>query len=158
MADATKAELAKKVYDTLCALLDEDEFDYEKEEEKLIVHFTASGEDIPMQFVLLVDVDRQMVRMYSPLPFKVCEDKRTELAIATCVASYGMTDGSFDYDITDGTIAFRMTASFMESEIGAGLLQYMIACTGAMVDRYNDQFLAISKGMMSLKDFIANDA
>ena len=78
-----------------------------------------------------------------------------EGAIATCAASFGMADGSFDYDLSDGTIVFRMTASFRESLIGEGLFQYMISCSCAMVDKYNDQFLALDKGIMSITDFIA---
>jgi len=83
------------------------------------------------------------------------EDKRMEGAIATCVASFGMADGSFDYDLAVGRIVFRMTASFRESVIGEGLFQYMISCACAMVDEYNDKFLAIDKGLMSINDFIA---
>ena len=127
---------------------------YEKEEEKLLVHFGVNGDDIPMQFILVVDEDRQLIRLMSPLPFNMSEEKRMDGAIATCVASFGMADGSFDYDLTDGQIVFRMTASFRGSIIGDGLFQYMISCACAMVDKYNDQFLAINKGVMSINDFI----
>ena len=126
-----------------------------KDEEKLLVHFGVSGDDIPMQFILIVDAERQLIRLMSPMPFKMSESKRMEGAIATCAASFGMADGSFDYDLSDGTIVFRMTASFRESLIGEGLFQYMISCSCAMVDKYNDQFLALDKGIMSITDFIA---
>ena len=129
-----------------------------KDEEKLLVHFGVSGDDIPMQFILVVDAERQLVRLMSPMPYKMSEGKRMEGAIATCAASYGMADGSFDYDLSDGEIVFRMTASFRESLIGEGLLQYMISCSCAMVDKYNDQFLAIDKGLMSITDFIAKES
>lgn len=91
------------------------------------------------------------------MPFKMAEDKRMEGAIVTCVANFGMVDGSFDYDVADGTIVFRMTASFRESVIGDGLFQYMISCSCAMVDAYNDKFLAINKGILSVEDFIAKE-
>ena len=77
-----------------------------------------------------------------------------EGAIATCAASYGLADGSFDYDLSDGQITFRMTASFRESEIGEELLQYMVSCACVTVDEYNDKFLAIDKGLISIDDFI----
>ena len=107
-----------------------------------------------MQFVLVIDVERQLIRLMSPLPFKMSESKRMEGAIATCVATFGMADGSFDYDLEDGSIIFRMTASFRESVIGEGLFQYMISCSCATVDKYNDKFLAIDKGVLSITDFI----
>ena len=154
MADEKKIELAKQVYQTLCESIEKREWKYGKDEEKLIVHFGVSGDDLPMNFVISVDEERQLIRLMSPLPFKMGESKRMEGAIATCVASYGMADGSFDYDLSDGEIVFRMTASFRDSVIGEGLFQYLISCSCAMVDKYNDQFLAIDKDIMSITDFI----
>ena len=155
MVDEKKMELAKQVYQTLCEAIERREWNLGKDEEKLLVHFGVSGDDIPMQFILIVDAERQLIRLMSPMPFKMSESKRMEGAIATCAASFGMADGSFDYDLSDGTIVFRMTASFRESLIGEGLFQYMISCSCAMVDKYNDQFLALDKGIMSITDFIA---
>ena len=34
----------------------------------------------------------------------------------------------------------------------------MISCACAMVDKYNDQFLALDKGIMSIADFIAKNS
>ncbi len=155
MADEKRTELANRVYKTLCEAVERRGWSYEKDEDKFVVYFGVNGDDIPMQLILIVDAESQLIRLMSPMPYKMSEDKRVEGAIATCVASYGMADGSFDYDLSDGTIIFRMTASFRESIIGDGLFQYMISCSCAMVDEYNDQFLAIDKGLMSITDFIA---
>lgn len=157
MVDEKKMELAKQVYQTLCTAIERREWHYDKDEDKLLVHFGVNGEDIPMQFILLVDAERQLIRLMSPLPFKMSESKRMEGAIATCAASYGMVDGSFDYDLSDGTILFRMTASFRESLIGEGLFQYMISCSCAMVDKFNDKFLALDKGLIDISDFISKN-
>lgn len=157
MMDENKIILAKQVYQTLCEAIERRGWSFEKDEERLLVHFGVRGEDIPIQLVLVVDIKRQLIRVLSPLPFKMSEEKRMEGAIAACAASYGMIDGSFDYDIFDGSITFRMTASFMESIIGEGLFQYLISCCCAMVDKYNDRFLALDKGSISITDFIANE-
>lgn len=156
MADEKKIALAKNVYNTLCAAIERREWRFDKDEENLVVHFGVSGDDIPMQFIMVVDAERQLIRLLSPMAFKMSESKRMDGAIATCVASFGLADGSFDYDLADGTIVFRMTASFRESSIGEGLFQYMISCSCAVVDEYNDKFLAIDKGLMSITDFIAS--
>lgn len=155
MVDEKKMELAKQVYQTLCEAIERREWNFGKDEEKLLVYFGVSGDDIPMELILIVDAERQLIRLMSPMPFKMSESKRMEGAIATCAASFVMADGNFDYDLSDGTIVFRMTASFRESLIGEGLFQYMISCSCAMVDKYNDQFLALDKGIMSITDFIA---
>ena len=156
MADERNIELAKQVYQTLCEAIERREWNFGKDEENLIVHFGVNGDDILMQFILGVDADRQLIRLLSPLPFKMGEDKRMEGAIAACSASYGMVDGNFDFNLVDGSIAFRMTASFRDSVIGEGLFHYMIACSCAMVDKYNDKFLALDKGVISITDFITN--
>jgi len=154
MSDEIKKNHAIKVYETLCEALEKREWKYDKKEDKMVVYFGVSGDDLPMDFIITVDEDRQLIRLISPMSFKMSEEKRIDGAIATCVASYGMADGSFDYDLSDGRIVFRMTASFIDSEIGEDLFQYMISCACAMVDMYNDQFLAINKGFMSISEFI----
>lgn len=49
-----------------------------------------------------------------------------------------------------------MTQTYRGSKLGDGLFQYMIGCACVTVDKYNDKFLAISKGYLSINDFIAN--
>ncbi len=154
MADEKKTELAKKVYSTLCSTIDNYQWKYTKDDDKLQVFFRLSGEDIPMDFFLHVDAERQLIRLLSQLPFKMCEEKRMDGAIATCAATYKLLDGSFDYNVSDGTIWFRATASFRESLIGEGLFRYLIAISNYTVDEYNDQFLAINKGLMSISEFL----
>ncbi len=154
MADEKVMKHAQQVYRTLCGALEAREWKFAKDEEKLRVDFGVSGDDMPMNFIIFVDAERQLIRLLSPLPFKMSESKRMEGAIATCAATYGMADGSFDYDISNGVIVFRMTASFRESLIGEDLFQYMISRTCATVDKYNDRFLALDKGMISFEDFI----
>lgn len=146
---------AREVFATLCRAIENGGWHYDKMEQELAVYFRVQGEDVPMQFVVRVDPERQLVRLMSPLPFKMSEARRMEGAIAACVASYGLPDGSFDYDLADGEIAFRMTASYRESQIGEGLFHYMLACSCVTVDKFNEKFLAIDSGSLSLADFIA---
>ena len=157
MEDINKLERAKKVYQTLCSAIEQRNWKYDKEEDRLFVHFSVSGDDFPMQFYVFVEVERQLIRLLSPMPFKMSENKRIEGALAACAASCGMIDGSFDYDLSTGEIYFRTTALFRESEIGEDLFQYMISLSCAMVDKYNDKFFAIDKGFLSINDFIAEE-
>lgn len=157
MAEEKKMEAAQQMYRTLCAALDNRQWHYNKVEEELLVHFGVNGEDIPMRFVIVVDADRQVLRLLSSLSFQMSQEKRIEGAIATCAVSCHLADGSFDYDISDGTIVFRMAASYAGSQIGEGLVQYLISCACHVVDEYNDQFMALDKGMLSIGDFMARN-
>lgn len=144
---------AKEVYGILCAMMDSNEWRYEKDEENLAIYTSFSGDDLSMQFKVSIDAKRQLVYLISALPFKMCEDKRVEGAIATCEINYELADGSFDYSIQDGTIGFRMTSSYRESLVGVDLMKYMIDCACFTVDKYNDKLEAINNGQLSLKAF-----
>lgn len=152
-----KLQLAKQIYKTLCEAIEARKWSFNKDEERLAVYFEVNGEDIPIKLILIVDAERQLIRLLSPLPFDVAEDKRMDMAIAVCAANYGISDGGFDYDISEGSILFRLTSSFRNSVIGEGLLQYMLSCACVLVDKYNDQFLAINKGVMDISQFLSKD-
>lgn len=157
MADEKNLASARAVYKTLCDAIEKRGWRYQKDDEKLFVVLSVIGEDLPMEFQVTVDVERQLVRLISPFPFTISENKRAEGAVAACVATYGLVDGSFDCNPLIGTIRYRMTASFKESLIGEGVFHYMFSCAGKMIDRYNDKFLAIDKGLLSISDFIASE-
>jgi len=153
----TNNKSAKLVYQTLCEALDERGWNYNKEEEKLLVHFGVRGDDLPINFIIFVDEKRDILRLLSPMDYKFPEDKRVEGACATCVASYCMANGNFDYDLSDGRVSFRINTYFKGSLLSKNLINYMISCACAMVDKYNDKFLMIGKGMLSLADFIKQE-
>ena len=154
MLEDIKLDSAKQVYKFMCESLESRGLEFGKEEDELIVHFGVLCDNKPMQIILTVDIERQLIRLMSPMPFKIGESKRIEGAIATCAASFGMVDGSFDYDISNGSIVFRMTSSFMDSSIGKGLFDYMINCSCAMVDNYYTMFLELDKGLIGVDKFI----
>ena len=85
------------------------------------------------------------------------EDKRQDGAIAVCAANYGLVDGSFDYDIGDGEIRFRLASSYRDSDLGPDLFEYMIMVAASMVDNYNDKLFMLAKGMMTVQQFIEKE-
>ena len=155
MADI-KTERALDAYKTLCAALDDRSWKYEKFNDEMLVRFSVNGDDLPIQYIIYIEGDRQQVRLLSQLTFDMSEDKRIDGAIAVCHASYGLTDGSFDYDLSNGQITFRMTQSFEESAININIIQYMIDLTSYVVDDFNDKFFAINKGFLSIDKFLAD--
>ena len=145
---------AKETYDVLCRMMDNQRWHYEKEEEELIVKSGVKGNDFPIEFIIRVNPRNQLVSFLSRLPFNVEEDKRIDVALAICAVNYWLADGSFDYDLTDGSIIFRLTSSYKESTLGEALFEYMVMVSAATVDNYNDKFFMISKGMMTYQQFI----
>lgn len=145
---------ARAVYNALCAMLDERDWRYKKNEEELSISCGAQGDDLPMEISIEVDIERQLVTLLSPMPFHVPEDRRTALAVAVSQANNGMVDGSFDYNYINGRILFRMTSSYRQSLIGKDLFAYMLSCSCYTIDEYNDKFLMVAKNNMSLEEIL----
>ncbi|MCM1364992.1 MAG: YbjN domain-containing protein [Faecalibacterium sp.] len=154
MAEEINWALARKTFKTLCNFLDNDDWHYEKDEEKLTVECTARGDDLPIDYSIEIDAERELVFLLSRLPFKVSEDKRLDAAIAVSIINDRLANGCFDYNIKSGFLAFRMTNSFRDSELGEELFSYMIISSGITVDKYNDKLFMLSKGMLTLEKFI----
>lgn len=157
MVEEREMKQAKFVYETVCKALENNGWKYTREEEDLVIRCGARGEDLPMDIVIVVNPEAQVVSLFSPMPYKIKEDKRVEAALAVCVANRGMVNGSFDYDLVEGIIHFRVVSSYRESILGEELFNYMLMIAAGTVDIYNDKFLMISNGMMSFEQFLEWD-
>ena len=158
MADNKQLMYAREAYNTLCRTLDNIGWTYKRMDDELKLMFGVGGDDIPMNFLIIIDADRQLVRLLSLLPFQMNSDKRVEGAIATCIINYVLADGSFDFDLDEGHIMFRLTASFRESLLGEELFKYMVSIACHTIDKYNDQLCDLNDGKISLEDFMKNNA
>ena len=148
---------AVEVYGTLCSMLDNINWKYDKIEEKLMIKSGVKGEDLPIDFIVVVKPRNQVVQFISSMPFNMPEDKRVEGALAVCTANYGLVDGSFDYDLSDGQIIFRLTSSYRDSLLSEALFEYMVMVSASTIDKYNDLFFMLAKGMITLEQFMEKD-
>ena len=154
MADAKELMLADRAYMTVCEAVERFEIKYDKNEEKRAVFFSFTFDDLPVDFSVMVDADRQLVRFFSKLPVTFSEDKRVEGSIATNYINFKLSLGSFDYGIDNGAIYFRHVTTYRDSVLGASTICDMIRNVNTVVDDYNDKLFAVSKGYMSVWDFI----
>ena len=154
MVDEKVMKQSKMVYETICKSLTANDWNFTRNEEDLMIECSACDEDLPMDFFIIVNPRAQVVSVISPMPFKIDEQKRVEAALAVCVANYGLVNGAFDYDLSDGEIRFRIVANFRESILGENLFNHMILLAASTIDEYNDKFLMISKGVLTIQQFI----
>ena len=154
MAESDKHKEAQVVYRTLCDALDARKWRFERYDDDMVIHFTVSGDDIPMEFLMGVDADRELITVYSRLPFVFPEDKRLEGAIATGYANYKMVDGNFDYNYADGSTSFKMTCTFTGSLISGELLDEMVQYAACALDDYNEKFMMVARGYWTIDQFI----
>lgn len=151
---ATSEQLKKaaEVRSTLVKAMDELNMKYDADGN--VFEFSFGGDDLPMHFRMTIDAERQLIILLSPQQYTIPRNKIVDAAMAIGHINYLLNDGSFDFDITDGTIAFRMTSSFRESLISTELLQYMIAVSVNTVDDYNDKLDDIGKGKLDAYKYI----
>ena len=148
---------ARKIYELLVSTLNEKKLNFAQDDDEMTVNATVTTEDLPIQFVMRVMEDRDVLQFHSVLPIKFPEDKRVEGAVVTQIANYGMINGSFDYDIRDGEVAFRMSTSFTETMLSSELIWKMLGVSCSTIDAYNDRFFMVAKNMMTVEQFIKAD-
>lgn len=154
MQNENKHERALLVFQTLCKNLDYHEWRYKKDEERLTIETGARGDDLPIEISIEVDEMRQLVLLLSHQPFVVPEDKRIDMAVAVSVVNNRLVDGCFDFDVKNGHMLFRMACSFRDSILGDDLFTYLVFCSCQTVDEFNDKFMMLSSGMISVEKFI----
>ena len=149
--------LAKSVFDTLCAALDHDSWNYKKDAENLRIESGARGEDLPIELNISIQPKSGAVLLLSSIPVTTPEDKRIEMAVAVAVANNGMRWGNFDYHVADGRIFFRMAGSYLGNLLGEEFFKNMLYTGCSTIDRYNDRFLMLAKGLLTLEKFVELD-
>ena len=154
MSQEYNMKQALEVYGVLCSMLDHIGWKYEKVEDKLMIRSGVRGDDLPIEFIVMVKPRNEVVQLLSAMPFNMPEDKRVEGALAICAANYGLIDGSFDYDLSDGQIVFRLTSSYRDSLLSEELFKYMVMVSAGTVDKYNDRFFMLAKGMIDVQKFL----
>jgi len=155
--DELKLQNAKAAYAKLCESMEALEWNYTKNEDDFVVECSARGEDLPMDLVIRCDIDMQLIQIFSHLPFSVPEDKLLDFAVVISVINNKIVDGCFDYNITDGNLFFRMTNSFMENTLSFETIKYLVFCSCATIDSYNDKLLMVAKGMLTLEQFLETE-
>ena len=127
---------------------------YTTDMENLSVSFTLVGEDLPMDITVKADRKHEILKVSSPMPYKISVDNRVTCAMGVCAVSAKMTAGNFDYDIINGIITFRLTMPFKDCVITSDVIEDMIVYAEKVTDDYNDRFLALDKGFLKLDSLI----
>lgn len=143
----------KRVYDLICSYLDGIGWTYERHDDEFEVSFTVSGEDLNMPIEMYVNSELQIIELTSKLSFLVKDDALGAIALAVIAVNNSMYNGWFTLDDRGGEIEFKMANCFCESVVGKELIRYMISVSCDMIDKYNDKFFCLSKGVITLEQF-----
>lgn len=148
---------ASKIYNDLRTHLDAIGLKYTRHDDDKVISLGMNGDDLPMDMILAVREKQEVVQLLSPIPSKAPEDKRIDAAVAVNVANNGMVFGSFDYDVSDGEIRWRAVLPYRDAAITKDQVYYLVMVSATTIDKYNDKFLMLNKGMMTLQQFIESE-
>ena len=146
-----------QVYEMFKKHLEGNDFKFEAHDDDLVLALTVHGDDLPQPTLIRVLDDREIIQIVSPIPSRIPEDKRIDAAVAVSVANYGMINGCFDLDMSDGEVRFRIAQSYKGIELSEELIKYILGVTFVTTDEYNDKFFMLGKGYISLDQFIEQE-
>lgn len=147
---------SKEIFGQIAERLDARKIRYEKgtHSNGYCFHFFFKGEDLPMEFNLLVDSGRQLLRLISILPFTFQSGKTEEAALAVCAVNGTMKRGCFVFDPESGGVTFRINNTFLECLLDMDVLDGLLREALIAVDKYNDRFFKLNAGLMSVEEVI----
>ena len=155
MKDMNKA---RAVYDTVCAALDKMKWVYDKEEEELAITTGAKGTDLPIDIIIRVLPEAEVLSVQVPFAFDVPDEHSIDVAIAITAANYGLIRGCFDYDMTTGDIRFRVSAPYNgNTSLAAEVVEMLVLIAATTVDSYQSRLLMVAKGIVTPSKFLAEE-
>lgn len=151
-----KQKAAENVYKTLIQYLDKNKLHYEASEQSFgyLVHFFFSGDDFRMEFRIIVDRERCLIRLTSPMPYRMKKENLVKAAVAVSALNYRFCDGCYSIDFSDGQILFRINASYIGSIIGEEVFDYFLRLGLMEVENWNDKFFQLDMGMIDVDAFM----
>lgn len=159
--DPTRIENMNRNAESLRSMLDRRSLKYTVEEQtdaRTHIRIRFAGADIPMTLHIILRTDKQIASVFSVMPFRISGDRLSDAAVAVAATNHGLIDGSFDLNLSSGEIRFRLTSCFLGSILSEQLYSYLMFVSAETVDRYNDRFLALNSGEMTLEQFLDADA
>ena len=143
---------ALAIFNKYCSYLDAQNWNYEKDEDKFLVVYNVTGEDLPMRFLVVLEPELGIIRIISELPFEVSEDKIVDLNLAVTAVNDHIMNGCFL--VSPHSVLFKVASSYYFDEVDDNLFDYLMSVSINVVEKYNDKFFALEKGYVSLNDFI----
>ena len=118
-----------------------------------VIEIGGKGKDLSMNFKITFDVKNEAIVLYSPMPFNFDEEKMVEGALVCSMLTDRFREGSFDFNVTQGSITFRLVNVVMGMTVSSELCAHMFELAVHTVDLYNDKLFMVAKGMLTPQEF-----
>lgn len=142
-----------RVFETLKSALTKKDWNYHEIPGENAIISNATGEDFPINYIFRIDSERSGVVFKTDTIANFDKDRREIGAIATCIANHSLVYGHFDFDLATGNLHYTLFDSLFDSNVGEDFFLNIMSAAISVADRYNDRFLLLSKGLITIMDF-----
>ncbi len=149
-----KAKLADTVLRLIGEALDDIGLKYDKDAEHRRIDIQFVGNDIPIFVRFSVNALLENTALYSTLPFTVPEEKVLETAYLLNHINNRILDGSFELNINEGTVTFRINNSYVGCMISKESFDVLFRKAADTVDKFNEKLKAFVEDEMTADQFL----
>lgn len=128
-------EIVKKIKE----FLDNDDWKYSFEADRGLFRFNLNVDSKLRKLNYIIDVKDDEYLVYGVLPVGGDTDDpemMANLANFVCSANYGLKNGSFELDLSDGELRYKIYVDCEEQLPGYRVIRNSIYCAAAMVEHY----------------------
>ena len=129
-----------RVFDSVVAFLQEDDWRYEEIPGELAIRFSFSGKSARYECFGQANEDHEIFVFYSIVPIRVAEEQRQIVAELLARINYGLNIGNFELDMTDGEIRYKTSIDVEGGELTSRMAETLIAVNISTTDRYFPAF------------------
>lgn len=145
------SEQAQNIFKTICGIIDDMGFEYEKQEENLITTGDAHG----LTFMTRVSDEKKLVSFVSMINIEINSNMLENVAIAMSKINRGLVFGCFVLQ-DNASILFQSSMSFHGmTTVGRAALENLLTTSWDIIDIYYDSLEKIAHEHMSLSDIDA---
>lgn len=127
--------------------LESEGWTFDFSEEKCLLRTKVALNNAMTSAQLIVDVKDDFYLVYVISPVKGVEENLGELMKFLSMANFGLTNGNFELDVSDGEFRYK---TFVNCDgidkLPATVIQDSLCMGCAMMDRYGDSLVALSMG------------
>lgn len=125
-----------RIFDSVIAFLQEDEWRYEEISGELALRFSFSGQNARYECFGQAYEDHEVFVFYSILPLRASETQRQVAAELLARINYGLNIGNFELDMNDGEIRYKTSIDVEGGELSRRMVETLIAVNISTTDRY----------------------
>lgn len=145
---------SKQIFNSLCEVMQDINFSYDKKEDELVILSGAQGKELPMSFMLRVSDEKQIVSLVAVIPVAVPQKMLNNALIALNEINMYLVDGCFAYDTSQSHIVFRSALIYRDAQIAKGALEQMVKWSLSTVETFNGKLQKIVEKEMSVQEII----